>query len=1507
MDKTYSDLMDIVNRTKKFDSGSTRTVRPRPRPQEVVEENVEEEYVPREYDIEEQEARDKKGSKLFGGALGKLLNEDKPKKSTTKKSTAKSSKSTTKKTTTTKSATKKTPAKKTTTKPKVTKKVEVEKTTEEVKPKKLTPKDSLLNDMDISDPKNAQLYEALKSSLYSGGTDISEYIPEEESSTTNDSLQELRAKREANKINAEITKEQQEYERLFTGSLGLFGEEESQIEEESHTNNQSKVELSTSSDATYELDTGNKDLDVKIAEYYRRKQEKIDQYKKLEEEGLVDDQKAQDVYESKKRAYQDMFGGPLMTRQEVSTENNSLPAEIETVAHASQIAQVETDGKEWTAEQLTQEEKVSEEKVIDRDEHIRSLLSGLLSSRAEKESEKESEETTAEESATEETTQNDDVTMTEDTVSTQEVGTAQGQETIGQPATEENLDQDSVETIESEPIVDGQQVETDSINETESAQVDAPTQVISESVVNANSSINQVSAEKRDELINSVIMGELNSSDNGTTPEVVDAQSVSVESTTPDSVVSLDNSVVADSVDTSSVEIGSEEIKENATSDVINTPEQIGEINNNIVSDANTMSMVDGMENNIVSNEQVETMSYENEQVSERTINQVETPVVEQKNPTVESETQVVESLETVEEEMPEEIVAEDYADLDDEELDRIDRSENEEDFSEYIVSTNAPERSEKISRSLDEYEDIVRNERIYEKNFGDEKEEETPIVNHRDSKTFMMGDVSNSYVDYFDDGEEVINNSTEQLQTKEEKDDSISKEEFYNEMARLQENLINELKGNKVENSTEDYFAERGRASIESDDSKSSSDVMAEKIVGDIVSDYMSNVGDSEESAQEQTVEAEIVSSEAEEPVVESVQEEAKPTVLEEMRDNIKNAEVTNNEVDYVPAEKSEPVLVGEDRFDEFNLLNTEVALNEDDLNYEQEKEESENKEFYLSPEDNEKKALTDDYIDMFSNVKEMGDININKDIANAVPSSEILKQSQETPVEKEPEESDESKVEAIFTLMGIQKKVVKEDDSELKVLYVASECQPFIATGGLADVAGSLPKAIAEEGGIDIRVIMPLYGAIKDNYGDKLEYIGNFTVHLSWRQEYCGLFRYRSEGVTYYFVDNERYFRREKTYGYYDDGERFAYFSKAVVEGLPMLNFFPDIIHCNDWQSALVSTYIKTGNWSDFRYYKIKHIYTIHNVEYQGVYGMENLKDLFGIDNRFRNDMEYNGDINLTKAAIQFSDKFTTVSNSYCDNLKQPYCSRGLHHIIIRNEYKLSGIINGIDYNFYSPATDKCLYKNYDLASMDEKVLNKKIWQEELGLPVDGDTPMISIVSRLVSHKGMDLVNKVIENTLQQDIQLVIVGTGDQRFVDYFKYLESKYPTKVRALVDKYSNELARKAYGASDIFLMPSKIEPCGISQMIASRYGTVPIVREVGGLRDTIRDFGCEGGGNGYTFTNYNPNDLQYTLDRAIRDYQNKPEWKEKMRICMTTDFTWKEPAKKYIDLYNSLKY
>ena len=474
-----------------------------------------------------------------------------------------------------------------------------------------------------------------------------------------------------------------------------------------------------------------------------------------------------------------------------------------------------------------------------------------------------------------------------------------------------------------------------------------------------------------------------------------------------------------------------------------------------------------------------------------------------------------------------------------------------------------------------------------------------------------------------------------------------------------------------------------------------------------------------------------------------------------------------------------------------------------------------------------------------------------------------------------------------------------------KLKVLFVASECQPFIATGGLGDVIGSLPKEIAKNSEMDIRVALPLYKNIKETYINKLEFIGNFTTHLAWRQEYCGIFKLNQDGVIYYFIDNERYFNREKPYGFYDDGERFAYFCKSIVEGLPTMDFFPDIIHCNDWQSALVSSYIKTGNWQDLRYYNIKNIYTIHNVEYQGIYGMENLGDLFGIDYKFKNFVEYNGDINLTKAAIQFSDKFTTVSESYCDNLKESYCSGGLNYIIIRNDSKLCGIMNGIDYDFYNPKTDKYIYYNYDANDIEGKLKNKTSLQKELNLKVDKDIPLIAVVSRLVSHKGIGLLTKVLDTVVEKDVQLVVVGTGDIRYIDYFNGLQARHQDKVRVFVDRYYGDMARKAYASSDLFLMPSKIEPCGISQMIASRYGSIPIVREVGGLKDSIKDFGCEGGGNGYTFTNYNPNDLYYQICKALEDYKNKDLFKQRVKKVMQQDFSWKNSAKKYIDLYKSL--
>lgn len=791
--------------------------------------------------------------------------------------------------------------------------------------------------------------------------------------------------------------------------------------------------------------------------------------------------------------------------------------------------------------------------------------------------------------------------------------------------------------------------------------------------------------------------------------------------------------------------------------------------------------------------------------------------------------------------------------------------SDDESDLDDYIVSSNIP----------------------YESN-NESDEDNTMVINTND----LPENKFNYYDEDLDEekGERVIDG------------DAISKQEFYSEMARLQENLINELKSGSKEEQ------EKEVETIPQVNTNNNSTL-------DKALDIINHLTQSTQAPQAQVYDNKA--NQVADQLIEDIDKEMKVDQLvendvengESVEDNgdIDNAEKDYNEifasVEEVEEEKEPEVVTEEITFNGDSLLNKDVALNDNDLQYivNSEKLKSEKKEyFYMSEEDKEKKKEDESYIQKTNDIdgKEMGDINLNKDVANAVPTVDLFAR----------EENSAQKVddmEVIHTIFGIQKKKVEKMDNETKVLYVTSECLPFVATGGLADVAGSLPKAINKSSGVDVRVIMPLYGKIKSEWGDKLEYICNFTVHLSWRQEYCGLFKYTLDGVTYYFVDNERYFKRNSLYGFYDDGERFAYFCKAVVEGLPMLNFFPDIIHCNDWQSALVSTYIKTGNWSDFRYYKIKNIYTIHNVEYQGVYGMENLKDLFGIDYRFKNDLDYNGDINLTKAAIQFCDKFTTVSNSYCDNLKQPYCSRGLNHIIVRNEYKLSGIINGIDLDFYNPATDSVIYKNYDINSLDDKVYNKKILQDELGLPVDARTPLIGMATRLVSHKGLDLVTKILENVLTKDVQFIIVGTGDQRFIDYFKYLENKYPTKVRALVDKYSNENARKLYSGCDIFLMPSKIEPCGIGQMIASRYGAIPIVREVGGLKDTIKDFGCAGGGNGYTFANYNPNDLEFQINRAINDYRDEVEWKRKMKTVMAVDFSWENSARKYIDLYKSL--
>ena len=466
-------------------------------------------------------------------------------------------------------------------------------------------------------------------------------------------------------------------------------------------------------------------------------------------------------------------------------------------------------------------------------------------------------------------------------------------------------------------------------------------------------------------------------------------------------------------------------------------------------------------------------------------------------------------------------------------------------------------------------------------------------------------------------------------------------------------------------------------------------------------------------------------------------------------------------------------------------------------------------------------------------------------------------------------------------------------------KILFVASEAAPFIATGGLAEVIGSLSKALARSDAYDVRVIIPLYQDIKKEYRKDFKFIGNIFVPLSWRNQYCGIFEYEADNVKYYFVDNEYYFKRPGCYGYYDDGERFAFFCRGVMEILSFIGFYPDILHCHDWQAALAALYLKTIYCFRPEYQFIRAVFTIHNIEYQGKYSLDILEDLFGISNRFRYLVEYDRCINLMKGAIECCERFSTVSPTYAGEIKDPYYSHGLDPIIRRNEFKLCGILNGIDTDYYNPATDKSLFANYDKENMAPKAICKEELQRMLNLPVKPDTPIIAMITRLVAHKGLDLVKEVIEQVLRQDVQFVLLGTGDSTYENYFSDLARRYQGKVVSIIS-FNSDLSRKIYAGADLFLMPSKSEPCGLSQMIASRYGTIAIVRETGGLRDSITPYGA--GGNGFTFHDYNAYDMLYVINEAIGVYHNKEEWKALQKKAMDTDFSWAKSASYYEGLY-----
>ena len=469
-------------------------------------------------------------------------------------------------------------------------------------------------------------------------------------------------------------------------------------------------------------------------------------------------------------------------------------------------------------------------------------------------------------------------------------------------------------------------------------------------------------------------------------------------------------------------------------------------------------------------------------------------------------------------------------------------------------------------------------------------------------------------------------------------------------------------------------------------------------------------------------------------------------------------------------------------------------------------------------------------------------------------------------------------------------------------KITFLGSEAAPFIATGGLADVLGSLPKALATNKNLDISVILPLYGSINPEYRKKFEFITTFNVSVSWRHQYCGVFYYKHEGVNFYFLDNEFYFKREgNIYGFYDDAERFAFFSRAALDTVARLDIYPDVLHCNDWQTAASIIYLKGMYYGDENFRKIKTVFTIHNIEYQGNFGMECYGDLFGFPESIMNFVEFNNQVNLMKGAIEMTDLVTTVSPTYAEEIKNPFYAHSLENIINRNSNKLCGILNGIDVDYYNPESDKYLFANYSKNDLSGKAVCKKELQKMLGLPEKENVPVIAIISRLVSHKGLDLVKEVMESLLTGDVQVVVLGKGEIYYENFFLEMAKKYPGKCATII-AYNQDLSRKIYSGADIFLMPSKMEPCGLSQMIASRYATVPVVRETGGLNDSIKAYTGDSG-NGFTFHDYNAYDMLYVINEAVRTFADKKAWLDVQMRAMTTDFSWNGLANKYIELYN----
>lgn len=480
-------------------------------------------------------------------------------------------------------------------------------------------------------------------------------------------------------------------------------------------------------------------------------------------------------------------------------------------------------------------------------------------------------------------------------------------------------------------------------------------------------------------------------------------------------------------------------------------------------------------------------------------------------------------------------------------------------------------------------------------------------------------------------------------------------------------------------------------------------------------------------------------------------------------------------------------------------------------------------------------------------------------------------------------------------------------DSSKKMQIVFASAECAPFVKTGGLGDVAGSLPAALVRAGA-EVIVMVPKYATIKGEYKAQMEHFSDFYVSLGWRNEYCGLEKLEHDGVTYMFIDNERYFARDYPYGFFDDGERFAFFSKAITESLQHLpaGFECDILHCNDWQTALAPVFLREFYQGLPLYDRVKTVFSIHNVAFQGQFSDTVMEDILGVAHIPAAASQLRCDacsVNYMLGALRYADAITTVSPTYANEIQTPEFGEGLDDVLRERSYALQGILNGIDVAGFDPATDKRIAANYTVEDRSGKAVCKAKLQEELGLEVRDDRPLMVMVTRLTRQKGMDLVMYALDRILSGGVQVAVLGTGDRDYEDGLRYFQDKYPGTMAARIE-FDPALSQRMYAAADMFLMPSKFEPCGLSQIIAMRYGTLPIVRETGGLKDTVQPYNeFTGEGTGFSFTNFNGDEMGDAVFRAARLFwDNRDAWNQLVTQAMSQDFSWKRSADKYLDLY-----